>query len=744
MKAGASGNYITIILGILALIGISLTRLYNYVLFHTLAEAFIIVIACGVFMVAWNSRHFSKSSYFTFIGIAYLFVALIELLHTMAYKGMGIFQGYDANLPTQLWIAARYMESLSLLVAPLLINRKLRIWPTFLSYTVVTALLVVSIFYWKNFPACFVEGSGLTSFKVASEYIISIILAGAIYLLLQNRKQFDPRVLKLLIASIAVTIGAEMAFTLYTDVYGALNLVGHLLTIVSFYLIYRAVIVTGLKEPYALLFHDLNTSRDELQLEKNRLQSYFDVAGVMLVVISPDERIQLINKKGCEILGGCQEDITGKNWFDTFLPERARDEIRIVFRSLVAGEIAPYEYVENAILTQNGEERIIAWHNTVLRNKEGKIVATLGSGEDITERKSMQNVVNLRLKLWEFSITHSTEELLQETLDEVGNLTNSPIGFYHFVEADQKTLSLQAWSTRTVQEFCRAQGKGMHYSVDEAGVWVDCVHQRRPVIHNDYASLPHRKGMPEGHAQVVRELVVPIMRHDRIVAILGVGNKPSDYTEKDAEIANYLADIAWTIVEHKKIEEALRASEDKYRDLVENLNDVIYTLDTQGNITYMSPALERISQYRASELIGQNFSRFIHPDDLPELITSFQGVLAGQLQPSEYRLIDKDGSIRWVRSSSRPQIEDGKVIGVTGILTDITERKVMLQHIVLTDRLAALGDMAGGFAHELNNPLSGVIGYAQLLQDRKDLPADVREDIELIYKDGQRAANVIK
>jgi len=268
MKAAASGNYITSIFGILALIGVALTSLYSYVLFHTLAEAFIIVIACGVFMVAWNSRNFSQSSYFTFIGIAYLFVAMIELLHTMAYKGLGVFQGYDANLPTQLWIAARYMESLSLLVAPLIINRKLRIWPTLLGYMVVTALLVVSIFYWKNFPDCFVQGSGLTPFKVASEYIISIILAGAIYLLLRNRKQFDPRVLRLLIASIAVTICAEMAFTLYADVYGILNLFGHLLTIISFYLIYRAVIVTGLKEPYALLFRELNISRNELQLEK--------------------------------------------------------------------------------------------------------------------------------------------------------------------------------------------------------------------------------------------------------------------------------------------------------------------------------------------------------------------------------------------------------------------------------------------------------------------------------------------
>jgi PAS domain S-box-containing protein len=198
------------------------------------------------------------------------------------------------------------------------------------------------------------------------------------------------------------------------------------------------------------------------------------------------------------------------------------------------------------------------------------------------------------------------------------------------------------------------------------------------------------------------------------------------------------------ITNRKQAEEALRASEEKYRELVENLNDIVFSVDISGVITYMSPVLESLSKYQAGEVIGQNFIRFIHPDDLPGLLASFESVLAGQLQPREYRLIDKDGTARWVRSSSRPQIEAGQVVGITGILTDITEHKTMLQRLVLTDRLSALGDMAGGFAHELNNPLSGVLGYAQLLQDRKDLPADIRKDIELIYKEGRRAADIIK
>ena len=98
----------------------------------------------------------------------------------------------------------------------------------------------------------------------------------------------------------------------------------------------------------------------------------------------------------------------------------------------------------------------------------------------------------------------------------------------------------------------------MHYPIQEAGVWVDCVHQRKPVIHNDYASLTHRKGLPDGHAEVIRELVVPTMRNGKVVAILGVGNKPTEYDWQDIELVSYIADLVWEIVEQKRAGEQIR------------------------------------------------------------------------------------------------------------------------------------------------------------------------------------------
>ena len=122
-----------------------------------------------MFAVAWNLSRFSTNGYLTYVGIAYLSVAGLDLVHTLAFKGLGVFPAYGANLPTQLWIAARGMEALSLLIAPVFLLRRVRPWPTLLSYLAVTAALLVVIFLLDAFSTCYVEGGpypGLTPFKM--------------------------------------------------------------------------------------------------------------------------------------------------------------------------------------------------------------------------------------------------------------------------------------------------------------------------------------------------------------------------------------------------------------------------------------------------------------------------------------------------------------------------------------------------------------------------------------------------
>jgi two-component system cell cycle sensor histidine kinase/response regulator CckA len=221
------------------------------------------------------------------------------------------------------------------------------------------------------------------------------------------------------------------------------------------------------------------------------------------------------------------------------------------------------------------------------------------------KQKLTKKTNEIRVSLIEYATNHDLKELMIKVLDEICDLVDSPIGFYHFVEAGQKNLSLQQWSTRTLVEFCRAEGEGMHYPIEPAGLWTDCVKQRKPVIHNSNKSLEQKRGMPEGHAEVVRELVVPIMRNDQVVAILGVGNKPVNYIEKDVEIVSYLSDVTWEIVRHKKAEEALENSEKRYRRLFESAKDGILILDADtGIVVDANPFLLRLLSYSHEELCG--------------------------------------------------------------------------------------------------------------------------------------------
>ena len=270
VQAAFPRTHLQLLVGLIALVTLFLTSQYNYLLFHTLAEMFSVVIACGIFMIAWNSRRFMGSSYFLFLGIAYVFIGGLDTFHVMAYTGMGIFNDTDTNLPTQLWIAARYLESLSLLAAAIVVGRRLRARFVLLGYAAVFSLLLITLFYSDLFPDCFIEGIGLTPFKKVSEYVISLTLAATVFALVRKREEFDGRVFRLLIASIGITICSELAFTFYIHAYGFSNFVGHFFKIVSFYLIYKAIIETGLAKPYDLLFRNLKQNEEAIRKSEGR------------------------------------------------------------------------------------------------------------------------------------------------------------------------------------------------------------------------------------------------------------------------------------------------------------------------------------------------------------------------------------------------------------------------------------------------------------------------------------------
>jgi signal transduction histidine kinase len=222
--------------------------------------------------------------------------------------------------------------------------------------------------------------------------------------------------------------------------------------------------------------------------------------------------------------------------------------------------------------------------------------------QNIQQKRRFESITQARLRLMQFANTHSLNELLQYSLDEIESLTGSSIGFFHFLDADQNGLWLQAWSTNTLQKMCSAEGKGSHYNVDQAGVWADCIRMRQVVIHNDISSLMTLKGKPEGHASVIREIVVPVFRKEKIVAILGVGNKPQDYTEKDAELVSALADYSWDITERKQAEAENMTLHQKEEILSQSIRTIQTNIardlhDTLGqNNSFLRMTLEHLSE----------------------------------------------------------------------------------------------------------------------------------------------------
>ncbi|MDH4267465.1 MAG: PAS domain S-box protein, partial [Deltaproteobacteria bacterium] len=400
---------VTVLLGLGILFGLYLTSLYNYLLFHSLAEIFSIVIACGIFIIAWNSRRFLDNHYLLFIGIAYLFVGSVDLVHTLAYQGMGVFSGYDANLSTQLWIGARYLQSISLLLAPIWIGRKLKINFVLLAYGAVVALLFLSIFPWQIFPDCFMEGRGLTPFKKISEYIISLILMTAIILLIPRRKEFDPNVFQLLIGSILTTIAAELAFTFYESVYGFPNLVGHLFKVVSFYLIYKALIETGLVRPYDLLFRNLKKSEEALRFSESKFSKAFRSSPSPITISSLAEgRYIEVNDSFLQLMGYSREEVIGHTVTDLNIWNHPEDRAKM--RAILQAQRGIHD-MEWTFRTKSGEVRVALFAAEIIEvNGEPCIVAV---NNDITERKKMEEDLRRTRNELEIRVGERTAELAE-------------------------------------------------------------------------------------------------------------------------------------------------------------------------------------------------------------------------------------------------------------------------------------------------------------------------------------------
>ena len=415
---------------------------------------------------------------------------------------------------------------------------------------------------------------------------------------------------------------------------------------------------------------ELRISADELSAARQRYFDLYELAPVGYLTVSEKGLILEANLTAATLLKETKTGLIGKR-ISQFIFKEDLDVWYLFQKRLF--EVSESLSSELRILKKGGREFWANMEATVVPDTDGAPVLRLVIS-DITVRKRTKAIMEARLCIQSFAPTHSLTELLQKTLDEAEVLTGSQVGFYHFLEPDQVTLSLQSWSTNTTQHMCNATGAGTHYSVDEAGVWADCIHERRPIIHNDYTSLTNRKGLPTGHASIIRELVVPVLRDDVIVAILGMGNKPEGYDDEDVEAVTTLADLTWDIVEKIRTEKDLRKSEERFRKLFEGHTAVMLVIDPEdGNIVDANNAAAQYYGWPIEELRRMRIQQI--NTLLPEAVTSeMKKAEALDSVKFEFRHRRADGSVRDVEVLSNNIAISGKNL-LYSIVNDISERK---------------------------------------------------------------------
>ncbi|MGB9301009.1 MAG: PAS domain S-box protein, partial [Anaerolineae bacterium] len=382
---------------------------------------------------------------------------------------------------------------------------------------------------------------------------------------------------------------------------------------------------------------ELEALKGELRAERDRTQKYLDVAGVMFVVIGADETVVLVNQKGCEVLG-CEEGaVVGRNWFETFLPERVREDTRRVFASLMAGDLEAGGRHENPIVTGSGEERIIDWHNTVLTDQTGGIVGAIAAGQDITERRQAEQALSESETRYRNLFQHSRDAICMTTRDG------------RFVDVNQSLLDLFGCSREAIM------------GLTMADLYADPVEPRRfqEEIEQKGSVIDREVKMRRLDGGIVDCLETAIVRRSSDGAIAGYEGIIRDVTDR------------------RRAEAELRHSEERFKVLFEYAPDAYYLSDLQGTFLDGNRAAEQLLGYRRHELVGKSFfrTRLLPARELPRAAALLaRNALGRATGPDEFALNREDGTQVIAEISTFPVKLKGASV-VLGIARDVTSRR---------------------------------------------------------------------
>jgi PAS domain S-box-containing protein len=669
---------------LLVLAGLEILSAYDYLLFHTIAEIFSIVIAGCVFIISWNSRDNVDSSAIPLLGAAFLSIAVLDGLHALSYAGMPFFPQYGADLPTQLWIATRYLESFSLLAFTLLMGKRFSLRFTIPGYAAITVGIIVLVFT-RIFPECYIPEKGLTGFKVAREYLISLLLLAAMAVIYKRRKIWDRLVYRLIMFSLVSTILAELAFTFYVSVYGLSNLIGHYFKIVSFYLIYRAVVTTGISQPQNLLFHRLKESEDRYNSLTRNLQGIIFRGNL-------DFGLIFIRGQVRKITGYEQEEFTAGRltWKQVMHPDDLAEMIQSEEQKKLLTRTGYSLNREYRIYRKDGAMR---WLSETIHNapdSSGYPAYVEGVLLDITGKKRAEEAAARQANLLSSLLNAIQESAV--LLDKNGRVLHA-----------NSTLC-ERWDV----------------SADE-------------VIGREFTAF-----LPDEAAAKRRETVSRVLNSGESAGfeetLSGRSMEHRFYPVKDSRTGETagVTVLGVDITERKQRELELN----KLRLSMENSPMSIVITDTQGTIEYVNPAFSSITGYTREEALGQN-PRILksgrHEDDFYREM--WETVSSGKTWRGEIQNRKKNDQLYWEQAAIAPVTDEkNNVTNYVAVKEDITQKKNL-------ERLKE--DVERIMRHDLKSPLNGIIGLPRILEAEGNLTEEQVELVRSMEQSGRKMLNMI-
>ncbi|MFH1864359.1 MAG: PAS domain S-box protein, partial [Candidatus Eisenbacteria bacterium] len=322
-------------------------------------------------------------------------------------------------------------------------------------------------------------------------------------------------------------------------------------------------------------------SQEELQSRRHEAQEYLDLAGVIFLGLDHEGRVSQVNRQGCEVLGGSEADIVGLSWFDHFVPEKQRQQVREVFAALMSGDVENYagEY-ENEIVTLGGERRHIEWHNAVEHDQDGNIIGTMSSGIDITDRKHAENVQRLAYEIGSsIHATKSVQELFGRIRQSLGGVMNTENFFIALYNREKDTLSLSYFVDEKDQD---------DFDSFPAGKTLTGY-----IIKHDTSLLVDRSELDEWTRTGIVDMVgtpsliwlgVPLRVSGEVIGALVVQSytDANEFGKAEQEMLEFVSGQIGFAIEHKRAEDELMSSEAKNRSILDAVPDMMFSIDRGG------------------------------------------------------------------------------------------------------------------------------------------------------------------